>query len=150
MTDQATPSPLELAIQTADQSDVESLRKVLLTLATAQVTVLMDKPWNGVSPPQDGTRMMLVSDGSNQQQPMLALFTHAAVAEKFLSADNPFLYPVAVDARFAIVGLATNAGIIINPNSTPTFRIDPSLAKTLQDNALEQLRHLKQTANNQK
>ncbi|MDE2091840.1 MAG: SseB family protein [Gammaproteobacteria bacterium] len=147
MTDKPAPGDLELTIKNADHSDSESLRNVLLQFVTSRVTVLMDKPWDGIAQPQEGTRMMFVSDGPNSQQPMLAVFTGPGFTEKFISDDNPFHHVVEVDARFAIVGLSAGAGIIINPNAIPSFRIDPSLGKILRDSALEQLSKLRQGSN---
>ncbi|HVC37905.1 MAG TPA: SseB family protein [Gammaproteobacteria bacterium] len=147
MTDQLTTGDLELAIKNADHSDSESLRKVLLQLVASRIIVLMDKPWDGVARPQDGIRMMFVSDGPNSEQPMLAVFTGLGFTDKFIADDNPFSHAVEVDARFAIVGLSAGAGIIINPNAIPSFRVDPALAKILQDSAREQLSHLKQASN---
>lgn len=147
MSDQLTPGELELTIKNADHSDSESLRKVLLQFVTSRVIVLMDKSWDGNGQPQDGTRMMFVSDGTNTEQPMLAAFTGNEYTDKFIAADNPFRHVVEVDARFAILGLSAGAGIIINPNAEISFRIDPAIGKIMRDSALEQLRNLKQSSN---
>jgi SseB protein N-terminal domain len=147
MTEQSNPGDLEVSIKNADRKDSESLRKVLLQFVSSRVMVMMDKVWDGVSYPEDGTRMMFVSDGPDSKQPMLAVFTNAGFTQKFVSDNNPFCHVVEVDARFAIVGLSAGAGIIINPNADLSFRIDPSIANILRDSALEQLSKLKQASN---
>ncbi|MDE2345479.1 MAG: SseB family protein [Gammaproteobacteria bacterium] len=147
MTDRVTPVELELAIKNAEHSDSESLRKVLLQFVMSRVIVLMDKSWDGKGRPQDGTRMMFVSDGPNMEQLMLAVFTGTTYTDAFIAADNPFRHVVEVDARFAILGLSEGTGIIINPNAETSFRIDPAIGKIMRDGALEQLRNLHQSSN---
>jgi hypothetical protein len=137
MTDSSTP--LEQAISAARGGDVESLRNVLQILVTARIKVLLNKPWDGISQPEPDTRMLFVSDGKNEQQPMLALFTNDAFATEFQAGENPFSHLVEVDARLAIHRVESGAGIIINPNSDLSFRITPELAKTLRTEIDKQL-----------
>ncbi|MGH8371741.1 MAG: SseB family protein [Gammaproteobacteria bacterium] len=138
MTDSSTS--LEQAISAARGGDVENLRNVLQMLVTARIKVLLNKPWDGISQPEPDTRMLFVSDGKNEQQPMLALFTSDAFASEFQAGDNPFIHIVEVDARLAIHRVEPGTGIMINPNSDLSFRITPELAKTLRDEIDKQLK----------
>lgn len=134
---------LEEAIHAARGGDVESLRKVLYVLVTARVKVLINKPWDGLSQPEPDTRMLFVSDGKNEQQPMLALFTNDACAAEFQVDNNPFGNLVEIDARLAIHRVDAGCGIMINPNSDLAFRITPELAKTLRDEIDRQLQTIR-------
>lgn len=143
MTD--TSNTLEQTISAARQGDVESLRSVLQVLVTTRIKVLLNKPWNGISQPQPDTRMLFVSDGKNERQPMLALFTNDAFASEFQSDDSPFNHIVEVDARLAIHRVESGTGIMINPNSDLSFRIMPELAKTLRDETDQQFQTIIKT-----
>lgn len=145
MTMTETSTDLEQAIFAAQQGDVEKLRKVLQVLVTARIKVLLNKPWDGTSQPQPDTRMLFVSDGKNQQQAMLALFTGDRFATEFQSGDHPFTHLVEIDARLAIHRVESGAGIMINPNSTVSFRISPELANTLREEIDKQLQMLMKT-----
>jgi SseB protein N-terminal domain len=135
-------SPLEQAISAARREDIESLRRVLQILVSTRIKVLLNKEWDGISQPQPDTRMLFVSDGSNEQQPMLALFTSDDFAAKLQTADNPFVHIVEVDPRLAIHRIEPGAGAIINPNSSLSFRVTPELTKTLRDEIDRQLQEI--------
>lgn len=137
-----THTELEQAIDAARKGDVESLRRVLQILTSARVKVLLNKEWDGVSQPQPDTRMLFVSDGKNEQQPMLAVFTSERFADAFRAGDHPFVHVTEIDARLAIHRTDNGAGIMINPNADLSFRITPQLTTTLRDEIERQLQNL--------
>lgn len=142
MTMADTSTDLERAILSAQQGDIEKLRNVLQVLVTARIKVLLNKPWDGISQPLPDTRMLFVSDGKNEQQPMLALFTSNGYALEFQGGSHPFTHLVEIDARLAIHRVESGAGIMINPNSTVSFRVSPELASTLRGEIDKQLQTL--------
>src|SRR5574340_130003 len=68
------PGNLESALLTAEDT-LESKRKVLQLLFDSRVYVVLDQPWDGRSLPSTDMRLLFVSDGKNNEQAMLALFT---------------------------------------------------------------------------
>ncbi|MDE2109448.1 MAG: SseB family protein, partial [Gammaproteobacteria bacterium] len=76
MTETATrpPGNLESALLTAEDT-LESKRKILQLLFDSRVYVVLDQPWDGRSLPSTDMRLLFVSDGKNNEQAMLALFT---------------------------------------------------------------------------
>ncbi len=122
---------LEQALESFEDN-LESRRAILAKLVQSRVVVILDTPWDGLSLPSTSMRLLFVSDGSNEQQPMLALFTSKDRAEQSRKDDSPYRHAVEVDAAWALLGVAQGAGIIINPNTTPGFRITPELAAQLR------------------
>ena len=120
MTDTATRSPenLESVLLTAEDT-LESKRKVLQLLFDSRVYVVLDQPWDGRSLPSTDMRLLFVSDGKNSEQAMLALFTSREKCAAIPKGDSLFDHPIEVDARWAILGVPKDAGILINPNSAP-------------------------------
>ncbi|MGH8278156.1 MAG: SseB family protein [Gammaproteobacteria bacterium] len=133
-----TPQELEAALFKAENK-LESHRKILEMLFNSRVFVVLDTPWDGRSLPSTETHVLLVSDGENQAQAMLALFTSADKIEAIPRGDTLFHYPVEVDARWALLGVPKDAGIAINPSSIPGFRILPALAAELRKLAEQHL-----------
>jgi len=129
---------LEQALAAFEDS-VDTRRATLAALLKSKVYIAVDQPWDGRTRPNPGMRVMLVSDDANHAQPMLAIFTDQARSEVFRGADNPFKYVVEVDAPWAMLGAPAGAGIMINPNSTPGFRITPELALELRRIAEEDM-----------
>lgn len=136
----ATPGNLESALLTTEDN-LEGRRKILQLLFDARVYVVLDQPWDGRSLPSTEMHLLLVSDGKNSQQPMLALFTSREKCEAVPKGDSLFEHPVEVDGKWALLGVPENAGILVNPNSAPAFRVTPQLAAELK--AIAQ-RHLAQ------
>lgn len=114
------------------EDTLEYRRKVLATLVREKVYVVLDKPWDAEHPLDPNTQLLLVSDGDNKDQAMLALFTSREKVAAVPAADSTFQYPVQVDARWALLGVPKSAGIRINPNSAPGFRIDANLSAQLR------------------
>jgi hypothetical protein len=136
----AAPTTLETALLNAEDS-VEGRRKILQLLFDSRVYVVLDQPWDGRSLPSTEMHMLFVSDGKNREQAMLALFTSHEKCEAVPKGDSPFHYPVEVDARWALLGVPKQTGVLINPNSAPAFRILPDLAaelRTIAQRYLEQ------------
>lgn len=117
----------------------ESHQKILEMLFNARVYVVLDTPWDGRSLPSTETRILLVSDGEHREQPMLAMFTSRDKTEAIPRGDTLFQYPVEVDARWALLGVSKQTGILINPSSVPGFRILPDLAGKLRELAQQHL-----------
>jgi hypothetical protein len=119
--------------------DLESKRQVLEALVRSRVAVILDQPWNGESLPSTDTQLLLVTDGANAQQAMLAVFSSLDRAKEFLPGAGPFRYPVEVDAQWAILGIPKDAGIMINPNQAPGFRVNIEVAGMMREFAENQL-----------
>jgi hypothetical protein len=140
-----TPStPLEEGIETAARApndDVASRRAVLTHLIGSRIAVLLDHPWDGVSPPDKTTRLQLISDGPNLKQSMLAVFSTVERAQQFTTTHGGFEYAVEVDAGWALLGVAEGQGLIINPNQPLGFRVNPEIARTLRTATEDALEH---------
>ncbi|MDE1984667.1 MAG: SseB family protein [Gammaproteobacteria bacterium] len=133
MTETATrpPGNLESALLTAEDT-LESKRKILQLLFDSRVYVVLDQPWDGRSLPSTDMRLLFVSDGKNNEQAMLALFTSREKCAAIPKGDSLFDHPIEVDVRWALLGVPKEAGILINPNSAPGFRVTPPLAAELR------------------
>lgn len=136
-----TAEKLEQHIDLAKDNSEEHVKDCIASLAVAKIFVLLDHPWDGISVPSQGTKLMHVSDDKNMEQPMLAVFTRTAKAEIFSAAPaNSFKYPVLVDAAWAFLGLAESAGIWVNPNAPDgSFRVSPAVARVLRNLAEKHL-----------
>lgn len=115
-------------------SDEAYVRSVLNDLIMSKIYVLLDRPWEGTGAPNHETRLLHVSDGDDRTQTMLALFTSQQAYDKVLRLPgNIFIHPALVDAPWAFLSIAPEAGIYINPNSpTGAFRIGPEVAQKLR------------------
>jgi tetratricopeptide (TPR) repeat protein len=134
-------SELESLIAGSDNSPA-AIRAILSKLAASRIYAVVDKPWDGRSAPQAGMRLLLVTDGADHGQPMLALFSAAQHAQSSIGGEHAFKNVVEVDAGWALLGVEDNTGILINPNATdvPTFRIGPAVAAELKKYAEDRLR----------
>lgn len=132
---QAPANDLEEAIFAVAESspdDVERRRDVIAKLAQARVAVLLDQPWNGTSMPDESLRLQLVSDGPNQKQAMLAVFSTQERAEEFHREYGGYDHVTVVDAAWALLGVAEGDGVMVNPNQEISFRVDPQVAALLR------------------
>jgi hypothetical protein len=128
MTDNTqAPATLVEALERFEDS-VAGRQTVLQLLLRSRVFVLLDNPWDGRSLPNSETRLLYVSDGEDKDQAMLALFTDRARAEQVRPGMGEFSHVVEVDAPWALLSLVPKAGVRINPNVEPSFRILPDLA----------------------
>ena len=132
---------LESLITGSDNSPA-SIRAILNKFASSKIFAVTDRPWDGRSVPRPDMRLLMVTDGANHQQPMLALFSAGQYAHGVIAGDHPFKHVVEVDAAWALLGVAENVGILINPNTTdaPAFRIGSGVAAELKKYAEDRLR----------
>ncbi|HEX2668267.1 MAG TPA: SseB family protein [Gammaproteobacteria bacterium] len=130
-TENQTLSPLEKSLASFEDT-VEGRKAVLQAFLGARVFVLLDRPWDGRSLPSTEIRMLFVSDGENQEQAMLAVFTDRGRAETVMAGMGEFNQPVEVDAQWALLGVPPSVGVRINPNVEPSFRILPELTIELR------------------
>lgn len=130
-----SPSKLEEALSIATENDEQSIRKLLRAFVLSRVFVRLDLPWDAKSLPRSDMRLLFVSDGANTQQPMLAVFSTEAHSRVYGDEVAPFNFVAEVDSAWACLGVPENAGIMINPNSVPNFRIGPEVARVLRETA---------------
>lgn len=126
------------------EDTLEGRQAVLQEFIRARVFVLLDRPWDGRSLPNTETKLLYVSDGENQDQAMLAVFTGKVEAERAIPEMGEFRHPVEVDAQWALLSLIPNAGVRINPNAEPAFRILPELTVELRKVAERHLARMQQ------
>lgn len=131
----------------SSNEDVESRSRFIQALIRSTIWILVDRVWDGKSTPDKDMRTAIVSDGSNQQQAMLAVFTTRKHCQQYLSGiekiQHPFKNAVAVPMTWVLLGITADTGIMVNPNSTPAFRILPALAVELR-NGLQTNSHQEQ------
>lgn len=117
----------------------EHVINFIQTLVRSSIFVVTDKTWDSRAVPDAGMRLMLVSDGDNHEQIMLAIFTDTAYAANYLQSlgdsEHPFKNTARVDMAWALLGVPANAGIMVNPNSGRAFRIAPEIAARLRRTA---------------
>lgn len=116
-----------------DAPEYPSRRAVLIALATNDVTVLLAEPWDGSATPAAKPQSMLVSDGADREQPMLAIFTSSERARAFQVRFGGGEHPCDVPGPWAVLATPQDAGIMINPNQPLGFRIAPATVKTLRN-----------------
>ncbi|MGA9855833.1 MAG: SseB family protein [Gammaproteobacteria bacterium] len=140
MTENTPSSKLEETLSTLGQNDEQSIRKALRAFVQSRVFVKLDQPWDGKTLPRSDMRLLLVTDGDNKEQSMLAVFTSARRSSIYKEEDmGPFKYIAEVDSAWACLGVPENTGIMVNPNSAPSFRISPAVAKILRETAEKDL-----------
>ena len=128
-------STLEETLKNAKGNDEQTIRAVLRAFVQSRVFVKLDQKWDGKTFPRSDMRFMLVSDGDNTTRPMVAVFTSPEFSEVYGKDAAPFIYTVEVDSAWICLGVPQDGGIMINPNSTPNFRIGPEVASILRDTA---------------
>jgi hypothetical protein len=92
------------------------------------------------------SRLLYVSDGENQEQAMLAVFTGKDKAESVAATMGEFQHLVEVDSKWALLGVPPSTGVRINPNSELGFRILPELAAELRKIAQQHLAERQRSA----
>lgn len=128
---------LEAAIRSAEADAGEERRvEVLRAYATGRVAVILDRAWDGESLPDPDTRFLMVSDGPDTEQPMMAVFTSLERGRRFLEGLDTrgnFQFPTEVAGGWSLLGVPDGAGVFINPNQSPAFRIGPDAAVHLRE-----------------
>jgi hypothetical protein len=139
MAENTPGSKLDEALSIPGQNDEQSIRKTLRAFVQSKVFVKLDQPWDGKTMPSADMHLLLVTDGGNKEQPMLAVFSSASHSAVYKEEEmGPFKYTVEVDSAWACLGVPENAGIMINPNTT-NFRISPEVARILRETAKQDL-----------
>src|SRR5579863_8934978 len=115
--------------------DVDGRLHIITTLVNSRVSIIVDRPWDGRSNPDRNMQLAVVSDGSNRQQAMVAVFSLREHAEKYLrgisQAQHAFQNIVQVQMGWVLLGIPPGAGIMLNPNTERGFRIPPDIAAEL-------------------
>lgn len=139
------PNVLEQALGTVDE-DLASRERALVAFIQATVWLLADQPVDGQPGALETARFALVSDGPNLEQAMLSVFSSEERAAHY-HREHPTSLPHAVrtEAPFAILCVPENAGIVINPNQSPAFRIGPEAVTLLRHHMMELRRKALQT-----
>lgn len=139
-------SDLAAALTTIKEDDTIANRSaVLVALATSSVTVILDQPWDGASLPKPDTRFLLVSDGNDIEQPMLAIFSDQDCAQRFrqeANLGNEFEHLVEVSGSWSLLGVTEGMGVMIDPNQSTAFRITPELAAQLRSDVEEAMERI--------
>lgn len=135
MAENRPASALEEILKNAKGNDEQTIRAVLRAFVQSRVFVKLDQKWDGKTFPRSDMRFMLVSDGDNTARPMVAVFTSPEFSEVYGKDAAPFIHTVEVDSAWICLGVPQDGGIMINPNSTPNFRIGPEVASILRDTA---------------
>ena len=123
-----------------EEDTLTSRAAVIVSLTISTVTVILDKPWDGKSLPEADTRFLLVSDGENVEQPMLALFSDRTKAEGFregIDLDSQFEHIVDVSGSWSLLAVEEGMGVMIDPNQSTGFRVAPELAMQLRNDVSE-------------
>ena len=126
------------------EDNIDGRKRVLEKFLGSRVYVLLDRPWDGRSLPNSETKLLYVSHGEDKEQAMLAVFTDRNQAEKAAPDMGEFNHAVEVDAPWALLSLIPNAGVRINPNAEPAFRILPELAVEMRKIAERRLAQVQQ------
>lgn len=133
MTDESEPrNRLEQLIADSGE-DREIKGKTLDALVNSRVYVILNKPWDGTGQPPANTSLMFVTDGSDTERAMLAIFTSKERVAAFEPRGEGYDYEAEVDAAWAFLGVPENCGAYVNPNSVVNFRVGPEPAAFIRD-----------------
>ncbi len=136
--DEAATSRLERLIEDVRERRVEPV-DFIKAMVDEQVYLLLNKAWDGRSVPEQNTSMLLVSDGANRAQAMLAVFSDEQKALAFRDHAEGFSHVVKVPGPVAFLGVAADQGMIVNPNFSNTFRITIEAAAEVRGSMQERL-----------
>ena len=128
---------LEKAMQefaaAGDDLDGHARSTVLAQLAKSNVTVLLSEPPTETGMLAPSSKPMIVSDGPDRNQPMLAIFSRREQALEFRQDHGRTDTPMAVPGIWAVLATPAGAGIVINPNHSLSFRIPPQAVDVLRE-----------------
>ena len=136
--DHTAASRLERMIEDVRERRLEPV-DFLKALVDDQVYLLLNKPWDGRSVPEENTSMLLVSDGPTRSQAMLAVFSDDQKARAFCAHAEGFSHVVKVPGPVAFLGVAADQGMIVNPNFKNTFRITIAAAAEVRGTMQQRL-----------
>ncbi len=136
--DHTATSRLERMIEDVRERRLEPV-DFLKALIDDRVYLLLNKPWDGRSVPEENTSMLLVSDGPNRSQAMLAVFSDEQKARAFCEHADGFSHVVKVPGPVAFLGVAADQGMIVNPNFKNTFRITIAAAAEVRGTMQQRL-----------
>jgi hypothetical protein len=126
------PHALETALGQVGE-EAESRGAALVAFVKARVWVLADRDPGSDPEAIKSAQLSLVSDGPNQDQAMLAVFSSPERAGQFLKDHGGAPHVIPVEGPFAVLAVPHQAGIVINPNQNPSFRIGPEAVVYLKD-----------------
>jgi hypothetical protein len=130
--DDTDPLALETALSQVGE-EAESRGRALVAFVKARVWVLSDRDPGPDPETLKAAQLSLVSDGPNQKQAMLAVFSSPERAGRFLADHGGAPHVIPVEGPFAVLAVPAGAGIIINPNQAPSFRIGPEAVDYLKE-----------------
>ncbi len=109
-------------------------------LLESQIYVLMDRPADDLLTEGDPQALM-VTDGLNAEQLMLAVFSEESRARDFVESDHceGEYFPAAMDAPWAFLTVPEGAGAVFNPNCDLNYRFSPEVAARLHAFYAEQV-----------
>lgn len=137
MNPDSKPMTLEDALS-APGASLEGRIRFLQELSRSTVVVLTNSLSVPDAAPRRDTRFLIVSDGNDLQQAMLAVFTSREQAERYLKSGvppHPCHYLLGEKMERVLLSLPAGAGIMLNPNSHSGFRIVPMLAARMRSDA---------------
>ena len=146
--DDSPASRLERLIEDVRERRVEPVDFVK-ALVDDHVYLVLNKAWDGRSVPEQNTSMLLVSDGPNHSQAMLAVFSDEQKAREFCEHAEGFSHVVKVPGPVAFLGVAPDQGMIVNPNFRNTFRITIAAAAEVRGTMYERLAQMTARDNSQ-
>lgn len=106
----------------------------------SQIYMLMDRPADDLLA-QGDPRALLVTDGNNAEQMMLAIFSEESRAREYLQSEplEETYYPTPIEAPWAFLTLPKGSGAVFNPNCDLNYRFSPDVAAKLRDFYAEQV-----------
>lgn len=145
MEDQMPPTnELETALAKVqadgDLADWETRREVVRQLIFNTVHVIVDQPVSEDTEPTIKGTPTFVSNGDDEEQAMLAIFTTRERALAYLAEQKiEGRYPIEVPGPRALIAIPEGVGLRINPNQQLGFVIMPAFARQLSRDIQEVL-----------
>lgn len=137
MNPDSRPAALEDALSAAGAS-LDARIRFLQELSRSTVAVLSTSSGVPGATLKRDPRLLIVSDGNDLQQAMLAVFTSRERADGYLNSGvppHPCHYVLEEKMERVLLGLPAGAGIMLNPGSESGFRIVPVLAARMRSDA---------------
>ncbi len=130
--------------------DAQARRRVLMALAHVEVFLATTETLELERPElPSGVQFLYVSDGPDQSQPMLAVFSSEEIARQSDLPGAEFAYRSRVPGPFAVLTASEGSGIMINPNHAHNFRIGPEVVDFMRQHTQEALTNATRIAEQQ-